>query len=87
MPQLIKRLKWHFKEVKVKDEIKYDTSFVPCESLKKTECTEDLEIFLTKAMEDSGAMKMKIFNKRHNYAAAFKWKLTSKPIFVERKKQ
>ena len=51
------------REVKVKEKIKYDKSFVPCESLKKAEWAEDLEIILGKAMEDPGAIKMSNFNK------------------------
>ena len=53
------------KEVDEKYKSDHIKSFTHCESTEKTECAEDLEIFLTKSMEESGAMEMSNFKKRH----------------------
>ena len=45
---------------------------MPYETPERTECANDLEEFLDKAMEELGAMKMSDFKKRHNYATAAK---------------
>ena len=75
----------HGIEVKEKDKIECIATFTLHESSVKTEHIEDLESFLTKLMEDPGAIKMNNFKKIYDHSTSIKGNPKLEPKVDERK--